>query len=134
MQVLPDRRGSRPTLHCQELEEPRHRLTKRVVLMPTADALESGNDKPQHLLDRSAHFFGHLLRCSAVLAMASVATNTLGHVSVDMSWQIGDIGGSPLARERSESDRTRHPPPDRANIMAVVGHPADVLLDLGADP
>src|SRR5579859_54285 len=134
MQVLPDRRRSQPTVHCQEFEEPRHLLNERLVLMPTAGALEFGNDESQHLLDRSAHFFAYLLRCGAVLPMAAMATNTLGHVRVYMGWQVSDVSRSPLARELSKSDGTRHPSPDGANIVPLVGHPADVLLDLGTDP
>jgi hypothetical protein len=102
--------------------------------MRSTSTVETRNHDPQHLLDRSANFFGHLLRCTAVLPMATMAMNTLGHVRVDMRWQVSDVSRSPLARERSKSDRKRHPPPDRANIVALLGHPADVLLDLGADP
>src|SRR5205823_13394128 len=86
--------------------------------------LEARNHDPQHLLDRAAHFFGHLLRCTAVLAVAPMATNALGNIRVDMSWQVSDLTRSPLARELSKSDGTRHPPPDRANIVALVGHPS----------
>jgi hypothetical protein len=66
--------------------------------------------------------------------MAAMATNTLGHVRVDMSWQVSDVSRSPVARELSKSDDKRHPPPDGANVVALVGHPADVPLDLGANP
>jgi hypothetical protein len=66
--------------------------------------------------------------------MAAMATNSLGHVRVDMCWQVSDVSRSPLARERSKTDGKRHPSPDGANIVPLVGHPADVLLDLGADP
>jgi hypothetical protein len=112
MQVLPDRRSSQPTVHGQEFEEPRHRLNKRVVLMRATSTLEARNHDPQHLLDPPAHFFGHLLRCTAVLAVAPMATNALGHIRVDMSWQVSDFSRSPQATARGtrrQIERTSYP-------------------------
>ena len=134
VRIVPHRLWPQPTLHNQILEEPRHRLSKRVVVMRTSGALESGNDESQHLLHWSACLLCDLPRCAAVLAFAPRPTNALGHIRVDMSWQISDLPRSPLTRELSKGDETRDSPPDRANIVALVGQPADVLLDLAADP
>src|SRR5689334_16747185 len=107
MHILPDRRGSQPTLRGQEFEEPRHRLSKWVVVMRATGAVEAGNYQPQHVLDRPARFLGHLLRCAAAPALAPMATDALGHVRVYLSWQVSDLFRSPPTRELSERDKTR---------------------------
>ena len=97
--ILADRCWPQPTVGDQVLEESRHRFGKRVVAMTTAYALEARNNELQQLLDRSAHFFGHLLRSGAVLPLAPMAANALGHVRVDMSWQLAQFCRPSLVRE-----------------------------------
>ena len=119
--IVANRVWPQPTLRDEVLEEPWHDLTKRRVAMPTAGALETGNDESQQLLDRAAHLFGHLLRRAAVLAFAPMVADALGHVRIYISWQVGDPLRSPLACVLSEREGKRDPPQHSTSAVTLVG-------------
>jgi hypothetical protein len=118
---VPHRVWPQATLRDEILEETWHDLTKRLVAVPAAGALETGNDESQQLLDRAAHLFGDLLRCAALLAFAPMLADAPGHVRVYISWQVGDPLRAPLACELSERQDKRDPPQHSASAVALVG-------------
>ena len=116
---------------AHKLKEPRQLVGKR-QRPPATAANEPGKDDLQHLLDRTADLPGNLARTGT--PRAETLSDPLGDERLNVLGQVFDAAGAARPGELPERNQQRHPPANASSSVAALNQPADIPLDLRADP